>query len=375
VRPDGRLRVLTVVDSLRRGGAERLIVTTHAFLDRARYEGVVAVLRPPYELEPELRALGVRVARLDGAGPRDLARATLRLRRVMKAFCPDLIHTHLFSANIAGRLASGGRPVVTTLHNPDYGAENTATPTFRIRRLLDRATGHRYNRAFVAVSEAVRDDFAREMGFSPIEVVPNYIDQTAFTRRLQELDRRRERTLLGFGPDDIVALHVGRFHRQKAQDVLLRACQEAVRELPALRLVLAGDGPTLAEARALAEGLGLQDHVLFTGAVADPTPLYVASDLFAFPSRWEAFGIAMLEAMAAGLPVIATRTGGIPEVLGEDWPDLVEPDRVTELALALVRLARDPALRRARGEVARTRAARFDAPSGVQRLCEIYDRI
>ena len=370
-----RRRVLTVVDSLRRGGAERLLVTTHAFLDRARFEPAVAALYPPYDLAGELRDLGVRVWTLDTSGPRDLLRAFSRTRRVVREFSPDLIHTHLFTSNVAGRLAAGRLPVLTPLHNPDYGFEDTGTLLFRFRKLLDRSTGRRINRAFVAVSEAVRKDYELHMGFSPIEVIPNYLDVADFAARVAEVDRERERRVLGLAEEDLLVLHVGRFHRQKAQDVLLLAFKEAHREEPRLRLMLAGDGGELPKARVLAGELDLEDRVLFPGDVADPVRLYAAADIFAFPSRWEAFGIALLEAMAAGLPVVATSTGGIPEVVGVDGGQLVEPEQVTSLALALIGLARDQDLRRDRGTAARTRAREFDARSGVERLAAVYDRL
>jgi glycosyltransferase involved in cell wall biosynthesis len=119
----------------------------------------------------------------------------------------------------------------------------------------------------------------------------------------------------------------------------------------------------------------LEDRVLFFGDVADPIRLYAAADIFAFPSRWEAFGIALLEAMAAGLPVVGSRTGGIVEVLGTEWPEFVEPDQVTPLALSLLRLAADPELRRELAAAAKARAADFDARPGVQRLAAVYDRV
>jgi glycosyltransferase involved in cell wall biosynthesis len=373
VATKGKKRILTVVESLRRGGAERLIVTTHAFLDRSRYELGVAALFPPYDLAGELRGLGVKVWTLDTGGTRDLVLALLRMRRAVRAFRADIVHTHLFAANIAGRLAAGGRPVITTLHNPDYGAEDNGSLRFKIRKLIDRKTGHRYNRAFVAVSESVREDYLLQMDFGPIHVVPNYADIGDITRRVEGLDRIQERVMLGLAPDDVAVLHVGRFHRQKAQDVLLEAFREASQEEPRLRLLFAGDGPELSKARVAAGDL--EDRVLFFGDVADPTRLYAAADVFAFPSRWEAFGIAMLEAMAAGLPVVATRTGGIVEVLGTEWPELVDPDHVTPLAQSLLRLARDPELRRELGAAAKTRAGDFDARPGVQRLATLYDRI
>jgi glycosyltransferase involved in cell wall biosynthesis len=372
-RPRSKKRILTVVDSLRRGGAERLIVTTHAFLDRSRYDLAVAALFPPYDLAGELRGLGVKVWMLDTKGTRDAVLALLRTQRAVRMFRPHIVHTHLFAANIAGRLAAGGRPVVTTLHNPDYGAEDNGSLRFKVRKLIDRKTGERYNRAFVAVSDSVRADYIEQMGFGPIHVVPNYADVGDITRRVEGLDRPHERLMLGLAPDDVAVLHVGRFHRQKAQDVLLEAFREARQENPRLRLLFAGDGPELSKARVLAGDL--EDRVLFFGDVADPIRLYAAADIFAFPSRWEAFGIALLEAMAAGLPVVASRTGGIVEVLGTEWPEFVEPDQVTPLALSLLRLAADPELRRELAAAAKTRAADFDARPGVQRLAAVYDRV
>ena len=366
-----RRRILTVVDSLRRGGAERLLVTTHSFLDQERFEPAVVALFPPYDLASELRDLGVHVWTLDTSGPRDLLRGLLRTRRLVRGFDPDLIHTHLFTANVVVRLAAGRVPVLTTLHNPDYSFEDAGTLLFRFRKLLDRSTGRRFNRAFVAVSDAVREDYVRHMAFSPIHVIHNYLDVEEFSARVAEVDRERERRVLGLAEEDLLVLHVGRFHRQKGQDVLLHAFQEARREEPRLRLMLAGDGDEAP--RVLAGELNLEDRVLFPGDVADPIRLYAAADMFAFPSRWEAFGIALLEAMASGLPVVATRTGGIPEVVGADVGQLVEPEKVTPLALALIGLARDEDLRRRRGAAARVRAREFDARPGVERLAAVYD--
>ena len=367
-------RLLTVIESLGRGGAERLLVTTHAALDRARFRPSVAALGPPYDLAPELEAMGVTVHRLDTAGPRDLARAVLRLRRVVRKERPELVHTHLFAANVAGRLASPGRArVITTLHNPDYGYEDNETLRFRVRKALDRWSGRR-NRLFIAVSEAVRADYQMHMGFEPIRVLPNYLDVTALRGRVDAVDRARERLRLGVQEDQLLALHVGRFHRQKGQDVLLDAFAAAHVEDPRLRLCLVGEGAELPAARARAEELGLGDAVFFAGAVADPAPLLAAADLFVFPSRWEAFGIALLEAMAAGLPVVASRTGGIVEIVSDATGLLVPPEHVTALTTAMLALARDPAERARLAAAAAQRARDFDAAPAVRRLEGLYER-
>ena len=371
-----RRKLLTVIESLGRGGAERLLVTTHTRLDRGRFQPAVAALWPPYELADELEALDVPVHRLDTRGPRDLIRAVLRLRRVMRTVRPDLVHTHLFAANVAGRLAAPWSvPVVTSLHNPDYTYEDTGGVLFRIRRALDRWSGSRRNRLFIAVSEAVKADYELHTAFRPIRVLPNYLEVDMLSRRCAAVDRGRERLALGVRPDEVLVLHVGRFHKQKGQDVLLEAFAAARREEPRLRLCLVGEGAELPRARGRAEELALEDAVLFTGGVPDPAPLYAAADLFAFPSRWETFGIALLEAMAAGLPVIASRTGGIVEVVSDETGVLVPVEDVTPLAQALIELARDPERCAALASAASGRARDFDAEPSVRRLEGLYEHV
>jgi glycosyltransferase involved in cell wall biosynthesis len=251
-------KLLTVIESLGRGGAERLLVTTHAHLDRARFQPAVAALWPPYDLADELERLGVTVHRLDTRGPSDLLRACFRLRRVIRRERPDIVHTHLFAANVAGRLASPRRVrVISSLHNPDYSFEDNGSMRFGVRKALDRWSGNRRNRLFIAVSEAVKADYDLHTGFKPIRVLPNYLEVDALRARVAAVDRARERLRLGVREDQILILHVGRFHRQKAQDVLLKAFAEAHLEEAGLRLCLVGDGAELPAARALATELNL----------------------------------------------------------------------------------------------------------------------
>jgi len=375
-RDTGRRGVLTVIESLGRGGAERLVVTTHRELDRERYRPAVAALWPPYDLAGELEALDVPVYRLDASGPRDVLRAVLRLRGVVRGERPDIVHTHLFAANLVGRLATRrSARIVTSLHNPDYTYEDTGTFRFRLRKALDRWSGNRYNRLFIAVSEAVKADYDLHTEFRPIRVLHNYLNVGAFRACAGQVDRARERLRLGIREEELLVLHVGRFHRQKAQEVLLQGFAEAHREEPSLRLCLVGDGAELPAARALAAELNLEDAVLFAGSVTDPVALYAAADVFAFPSRWEAFGIALLEAMAVGLPVIASRTGGILELVDDEIAVLVPTDQSTPIASALLSLARDPELRRRLGAAAARRARAFDAGPSVRKLEGLYEHV
>ncbi len=366
------LRVLFLIESLGRGGAERLLLTTVEKLDRARFNPEVACLRGPHDLVPELDALSTPFHDLRFAGPASMVTTSLRLRALLGRRSIDVLHTHLFFANVVGRLAAR-RPVrlVSTLHNPDYTYEDNGTLRFKARKLLDRLSRAWTGGMLLAVSDAVRDDFREHFGWSDIQVIYNYMDVEGFRGRLDAIDRTVARTELGVAPTDVVVLHVGRFHRQKGHDVLLRAFADASSVRPELRLVLAGQGALEAEMRELARSLDINERVRFVGSVPDPARLYACADIFAFPSRFEAFGLALLEAMAAGLPIIATDAGGIPEVTGTA-ARLVPIDDEGALAQELEVLAADPALRRREGSIAAARAEEFDAARWIDRLEAVY---
>jgi glycosyltransferase involved in cell wall biosynthesis len=250
--------------------------------------------------------------------------------------------------------------VVTTLHNPDYGFEDPGSLVFRGKKEVDRLTGRRRNTAFLAVSEAVRSDYSRHLGFSPIRVVHNFVAFPELESDLEKVDRDAARRELGVGETELLILHVGRHHRQKGLDFLLQALVR-LREngVPAV-FRQAGQGGLTQALAAQAVSLGLEGAVDFLGPRADVASLYRAADLFVFPSRYEAFGIALLEAMGAGLPCVASATGGIEEVAGESGAVLVPPGDVRALTNALLELCLDPDRRAHLGASARSRARLFD---------------
>ena len=361
-----------MIESLGRGGAERLLVTTLSHLDTLRFEVVVASLFGPSSLAGEIRDLGIEVVELGLGGPKDLARAVLPLRRLIRRRRIDVVHTHLFTANVAGRLAARGlAPVVTTLHNPDYGAEGPAHG-FGLRRLLDGSTAHLCPPLYLAVSEHVRDDYRAHLGLSGVRVLHNYLDVDGFRRRAEGVDPSGVRHRLGLRDEDFVGVHVGRFHRQKGQDVLLRAFAGLAPSDPSLRLVLTGDGPDKVGIEALASSLGIAASVTFTGQVPDPVELYAAADVFLFPSRYEAFGMALLEAMAMGLPSVVSSVGGILEVTTGETSIHVTPEDEQGLAEGLRAIRGDRSRRLTMGAAARERASAFDISRLLPRLEGIY---
>jgi glycosyltransferase involved in cell wall biosynthesis len=315
----------------------------------------------------------IPVYELHLSGPHEFVRGVLQLARLIRREKFDIVHTHLYYANVAGRLAAWRRArVVSTLHNPDYSYEDPGTMLFTAKKLLDATTGRFLNDALLAVSEEVRRDYQRHLGFSDVRVIPNYIDVQEHQKSLAIVDRKTLRKCLGFGERDLVVLHVGRLHPQKGQDVLIEAVSRIRRRVPGLRLVLVGQGGLRGRLEGQALRAGLADTVRFVGAVGTVTPYYALADIFVFPSRYEAFGIALLEAMAAGLPIIASRTGGICELTTYDSALLVPVGDSDALAEAIVCLAIDPAKRALMGTAARKRASAYDVSTHLVDLEALY---
>jgi glycosyltransferase involved in cell wall biosynthesis len=169
---------------------------------------------------------------------------------------------------------------------------------------------------------------------------------------------------------------VARLRREKGHDVLLDAFALVRREVPTARLVLVGDGEFAASVRAQVTAMGLGESVVFAGVVPDVWPYLAEADVFALASRSEAFGIAVVEAMAAGLPIVASASGGIPELVEPGVSgDLFPPGDHRVLASHLVRLLRSPERRAAMGQAARVAAAGHRRERAVERYMELYEQM
>lgn len=363
-------RVLIAVESLRRGGAETLIVTTLKHLDRQRFHPVVVSLFGPNPLAVPIRNLNIVVHELGLRGPRDLVRAIRGIRSILRDDRIDVLHTHLFTANVAGRVAAVGLcPVVTTLHNPDYGQEGGI---FGMRRAVDGVTARLFQPRFLAVSRDVESDYRRSLAIDDVQVLYNYMDIDAFGARVRRQSKAEALDRLGLDERHRVILHAGRFHPQKDQTSLVKAFAIVAEAEPLARLVLAGEGPDREAIEELVRSLNLEELVIFPGNVADVAGLLAAADVFAFPSRYEAFGIALLEAMAAGVAVVASDVGGIREVATEGAAVLVPVANPEVLAEALVSVLGDPGLRVRIGEAGRLRASAFDVSRVLPELEAVY---
>jgi glycosyltransferase involved in cell wall biosynthesis len=322
--------------------------------------------------EAELRAAGVPVTNLGARNLRDVS-AFRRLLRLLREERIDLVHAHLAYASIWGALACRilGLPCVATLHVVPSGAPRHSREGIR-EALLVRALD-RWAARVIAVSRAVREAWIERGGIEPgkIVVVGNGVEAGAFAGLGEREAVRRE---LGIEPGAPLAVTVSVLREGKGIEVLLDALPAVLADHPAARFLVAGDGPLKAILAARAARLGVGEKVIWAGFRRDVPALLAAGDLFVLPSLWDAYPTVLLEAMAAGLPVVSTRAGGIPEIVDDPRTGrLVPPGDAETLADAISGLLASPAEREALGRAARAEAvARFSVEGWVERLEGVY---
>jgi glycosyltransferase involved in cell wall biosynthesis len=357
------------------GGSERHIIELCRALAplgvRARVLWLESPRHPLAPLEAFARARGVESARLPIHGHLDPGLPG-RLRAWLRANPADLLHLHLIHATLYGVLAAGADralPLVASRH----GAEPyRRLPWFGwMQRRLDRRC------ARVIVPSAHLARFAERWDGTPrakIRVIPHGLAPEWFAPP-DAAARARARAGWGAAPGEIVLGAVARLHPAKDHATLLRAFAAVLPPHPDARLVLIGGGPRRAALERLARRLfaSAPDRVRFDGEREADRDLYGAFDVAVLPTRREGFGLAALEAMAAGLPLAASRVGAIPEIVrdGENGL-LIEPGSPAALATALARLVAEPGLRRALGERARETARAFTAERMVRATAEVY---
>lgn len=356
------MKVLHVITGLAAGGAEQQL---RVLLPRLRARCEVAVLTGRGVLADAIERDGLPVHRIGMRGNTDL-RAVGRLARLMRGRRYDVVHTHLYRACVYGRLAArlaNVPAIVATEHSigHEHIEGRRLTRPVRALYLASELLGH----ATVAVSPTVAERLSLwGVPRSRIVVIPNGVDGAAFGFDAEL--RRRTRERLGLGPRAFVVGGIGRLEPGKRFDVLV----EAVSALGGAVLLLAGTGSCEPRLRRLARDAGAEDRVIFAGESTDVPALLSAMDVLAAPSAEEAFGLAVVEALAAGLPVLY---GACPAV--EDLPPgaapgarRVAPDR---LAAELAALAARPPERLPPPEAVRC----YDVRHQADRLESLYLRL
>jgi glycosyltransferase involved in cell wall biosynthesis len=360
-----------VIDSLRLGGAERVLATLSAVAPAARFEFEVLVLSPPDRrrsvMEPVLRDAGVAVRYLSLRRLAD-PRALPRLVRAIRSSGCDVVHAHLEDAITLAPLSArmAGVPAVCSFHH-------VAVPVSRREAVKERLAVMAANASagVIFVSRASMESFARTYGGRRPNwsVIENGVDLDHFSPGLDPM------------PEDLcipagvpVVTMIAALRRRKGHTVALAAWRAVRERFPDARLLIVGEGPVRTHLGELASELQIADSVVFAGTRTEAAHLMRASTLLALPSEHEALPTTLMEAAACGRAVVSTNVDGIPEVVVDGETGLLIPvGDPRALAAALIELLGDEPRRRAMGERARVLAEqRFDARHWGCRLQETY---
>lgn len=363
-------RVLILIKGLGRGGAEQLLVSAAPYWDRERFEYEVAYLLPWKDaFVKDFEDLDVPVHCLDGTS-RGLGWLR-RFRRLVGDREIDLVHSHSPHAAVGARIgAPRGIRLVYTEHNL---WKRYRRVTYWANALSFARNDHVFTvsdnvRSFVGYPRALR-----VLSMPTVETLYHGLDPDAVARWAGSDGVRAE---LGIPEGAPVIGTIANFKHHKGHGYLLEAAARVRTTLADLRVVLIGQGPLEGEIRRRAHQLDLDETIVFAGYREDAPRLAGGFDLFVLPSIYEGLSIALIEAMALGVPAVVSDAGGLPEVVRHGREGVVIPARdPAALADALVSLLQDRSLRERLGEAARQRAATFDIRKAVHRMEEVYQEL
>jgi glycosyltransferase involved in cell wall biosynthesis len=365
-------RVLLLTSELRCGGAERVVVHLAGALRRSGVDVEILCLQRPGDLASEAIAAGINVVALQSLRGYDV-KAVWSLARYLRRFRPDVINVHdrasLPYVVLANRIA-GRRPIVFSAHGLLVQDERPRRRDRWAARHIARAT---------AVSKLAGEEYARLLNWKgEVDQIDNGVPRV---ERCEGL-RRELRRSLGFRDDTFVFVAVGNVKPEKGFEDLLQAAASlrgsmAGRET---RIIVAGepaDEKYHASLLVQAKELNLDGHTRFLGYWSDTRALYSAADAFVLSSRKEGLPLVLLEAMSAGLPIVATGVGAVPEVIRGDVDGLLVPPASPErLAAAMSRIATDDSLRASLGGAARERVeSQYSVRRMAERYLEVYSRV
>jgi glycosyltransferase involved in cell wall biosynthesis len=375
------MHVMHVIDSMHGGGAEiSLLEVAPALMSRGVRMSIVTLLADDGVLENRLATLGITRIRLEH---RDPLRLVLELRNIICTEQPDLLHTTLLFANLAGRLAARPTrtPVVTTLANQDYGPEHRANARYGALSVRAVQAADMLTAPLTTRFHAISTDVARVMGHrlkipvDRIQVVyrgrdPARLGSPTLARRL------RKRAQLSIDAETPVVLSVARLDRQKGVDTTIDAFQYLVKHIPHAVLLVAGrPGNASAIVRAKARNC---PEIRLLGHRTDVPDLMCAADVLSFPSRWEGLGGTLIEAMALRLPIVASNIPPLVETIGDiGWP-FVQPNDGQALAKGLLSVLEPGAINdnRARMDAGERRFfSLFTTELAASRMATLYQTV
>lgn len=365
--PKTPLKVMHVIEDLENGGAERVLINLVVGLPAQFFHTMVCCLAKKGRMAAELEERGMRVITLHKRPGVDVG-LLWRLQKLLRAQQIDILHTHVFTANLWGRLA-GILAQVPVLITHEHSTFTIADQTRqRIEQQLARKTTR-----IISVSEQLRRGLIETGGLPADKIItihnglrlPVSVNEATRKALQRELDLSRFSPLIG---------SIGRQEVRKNYPLLLEAMPKILEHYPQAGLLLVGEGPETSHLKQLAQANGLAGHVIFAGHRQEIYELLSFMTVFCLPSQTEGISMAILEAMAAKVPVVATRVGGNPEIIADDRYGVLVPANDTHaLATALLETLNDR-------EAACTRAQagekfvleNFSEQQMIQRITTLY---
>ncbi len=360
------IKVLHVLSDTNIGGAGRYLFNLLSSMDNNRFEVVVACPCDG-ELEKQLKSKGIKVFTLEGGESSINLGHIKKLRQIISREKADIVHTHAsFAGRIAGRM-SGGCKVVMTRHGLGSGKNGL------IKRTVTTLVSKLFTDRIIAISRAVKISLIDSgVPADMITIIHNGIDLSKFDKVEGTL-----RNELGVAPDTPIVGIVARLVPEKGYEYAINAFYHVLKVYPLARLVIVGDGPLEESLKNMCVKLGIKDSVIFMGYRQKVENLEADFDVFVLPSISEGLGLALLEAMALGKPVIATATGGIPEVVKHEVNGvLVPPGNDVCLAERMIEILSDKERAEALGlEAQKTVNEKFDSKTMIEETQKVYMEI
>jgi L-malate glycosyltransferase len=391
----GKLRVMHLILNLDIGGGQQVVRTLVEYLAEDECAPIVCAFKDG-PLRQEIEQLGIKVELVP---PRrysiiafpwfvaDMVRVLRSLTRLVRQYDIDVIQTHLLSTlaflTLCLRWTTRIHAIFWTFHSANFVLTANQLPRFRwqlgpkryVHKLIYRLAA-RWVSGYIAVSEQVKDSLVQVIG--PIQdkivVICNGVDLKRYSR---PVDKALVRSRLGLDAQAFLIIMVGTLREPKGHCYMIEAMSELVSRHPNMHALFVGDGELREELRAQAARLGLVEHIHFLGNRSDVPDLLAASDLFALPSLWEGLSMALLEAMASGLPIVASAVSGTVQVMLPDETGLLVPPKdVPKLVEAIEQLLSNPTRAQSMGTAARQRVeTEFSAEKQAGEHLALYRRL
>lgn len=354
------MKILQVIPYFCFGGAETMCENlTYALMKQGHEVTVVSLYGEKTPISERMERAGVKLLYLDKKLGLDLSMVP-KLLKIMKQERPDAVHTHLdvIKYAVAAAKLAGIRHCVHTVHNvADREAEG------RLQKMIN---GFYFRKGWsvpVALSPEVQQTVVSFYGMKE-EQVPVIYNGVDLSRCLEKTDYESCDTLI----------HVGRFNEQKNHQGLLRAFQMILKRNPQCILKLLGDGELRPAMEHLAAELGIAGNVQFLGSQSNVYPYLQEADIFLLPSNYEGMPMTIIEAMGTGLPVVASRVGGVPDMITDRVSGMLTSREPEDVARAVLELMDDASLRKSLGEKAKLESKRFSAEYMAEEYSKVYSK-